>query len=156
MGGRSTMDAVAALELTETQRAYIAGFFDGEGSISISYQASNGKPYVQINVSQNRPAVLVWLHAVFGGSLVQEKGMTVLPNGEPISREGVYRWHIGGEQAPSVFLRLMRPFLRVKAQEADEAMHIIRNKHTLTRDEVEASRARMKEYRKPQLVAATG
>lgn len=152
MGGRTTFDLEKVLNLTPEERAYMAGFFDGEGSVGIMRQSSNGKYCAQISIAQNRPAVLQKFHDVFGGALHFDEGKTTLPNGEPISRN-VYRWKIAGDIATRAFLDVIRPYAIVKAPEIDEVMFVIKNKHNLTDEQIIVVKENLKRFRKPQLVS---
>lgn len=108
--------------------AYAAGFFDGEGCISISYNPSNksrkknGKIYVNeryslyVSLSQNDPAPIDWLVTRFGGS-------SRFLRGKRSYDQGFYErwnWCITTNAAIN-FLRTIRPFLIVKASQADIA-----------------------------------
>ena len=58
----------AVAKLTEAQRGYIAGFFDGEGSVGL-YPKKSGFA-LKLSFTQRKPTVLLWLHGVFGGAFV--------------------------------------------------------------------------------------
>lgn len=86
--------------------AYLAGFFDGEGSIYITLQ--KGKYLrVEVSVSQNTATVLWMYVGAFKGSVYQ--GNRCL------------QWKVYGANAVG-FLRSIRPFLVVKAKEAEETI----------------------------------
>lgn len=90
--------------------AYLAGFFDGEGCVSIlSYHG--GKSFgIRLFASQIDPRPLNILKDKFGGSIqVQPK----LPN-----RRTIYKWGVEGEKAV-IALNLLRPYLVVKSEQAD-------------------------------------
>ena len=132
------IDIDKILELTEVEKAYLAGFFDGEGHVSITY--NHGKhPYVHVGLAQNRPAVLHWVSSLFSGKVHRDKN-------------GTHKWQIGGRDGVKCFLRIVRPYLRIKAQEADEAMLMLNSPVPYTTEQVEAARERLQEYRKPTLV----
>ncbi len=61
-------DIAAIAALSETEKAYIAGFFDGEGSIGV-YPKKSGFS-LKLAFVQRKLEVLMWLHRVFGGALV--------------------------------------------------------------------------------------
>ena len=50
--------------IQETDKAYIAGFVDGEGSVLVA----NG--YLRVSISQKEPAVLEWIQSIYGGRLI--------------------------------------------------------------------------------------
>jgi hypothetical protein len=90
---------------------YTAGFFDGEGSVTISLY---NERYVRIEVgcSQKYPAVLNWMKRTFGGNVYGTK---------------MYQWKLHGEKGVA-FLRLIRPYLIVKCVDADEAFDAWENR----------------------------
>lgn len=100
--------------LTALGLAWMAGFFDGEGCICIR---RNGRGYsllVQITQTVNvfRP-----FKEAFGG------GITEWQPKQPRCRR-LWDWRATGAEAAS-FLRLIRPFLVVKQQEADIALEFL-------------------------------
>ena|SRR2546428_593160 len=81
---------------------YIAGLFDGEGSISLSYSLSGGSPYrrtktfnLRISLSQKNTTVLYALKRVFGGFITNIQWVTTSRNAEQV-------------------LKLLLPYLRLK------------------------------------------
>jgi len=95
--------------VTDLDRAYAAGFFDGEGSVTISYPVAfrNSQKGWQVgcSVSQLDPAPLRWLQERWGGSV----------NGP--RRNGQYDWRIHSAQVDR-FLADIGPFLIVKGEAA--------------------------------------
>jgi hypothetical protein len=105
---------------TELELAYFAGFFDGEGCISIARQKKSwGKkeqPYfhrLRINIAQKDPAVLKQLHDIVGGTLHCNRG--------------IWKWYADDAFAVE-FLTKLRPYLRVKASQADIAIEFTKTK----------------------------
>jgi len=101
--------------LTEPELAYAAGFFDGEGHIAIhrNCRGQSVRYYVQCMVSQGTVDVLAVLAAHFGGNVRKAKS----PSGPR------WDWQITTAQA-AAFLRAIRPYLIVKAAEADVALQL--------------------------------
>lgn len=102
--------------------AYIAGFFDGEGTVSIrhkagehSRRAGTGHRYhiVLVSLANTNEAVVRDLAACFGGSV-----RTHIPSAANHKR--LWCWQLEAVRAAE-FLRLIRPFLRLKAMQADLA-----------------------------------
>ena len=110
--------------------AYAAGFFDGEGAVSLSLQ--KGK-YLRVEVatSQNTIDVLLWYRRNFGGSIY----------GSP---ERCFQWKIFGEKAID-FLKLIQPYLFVKQVDAVEAVQVWESRDDLGRM-TELIRARKERY----------
>jgi hypothetical protein len=99
--------------LTETEKAYIAGFFDGEGCINISkYQGKNNRTpsyYLQVIIAQNGFVTLSQIREWAGvGALNQ-----VSPK--------IYHWTISSQEAAN-FLKIILPYLHNKAAEANVAI----------------------------------
>lgn len=92
--------------MRKVELAYLAGFFDGEGSISM--QLAQGK-YLRIEVacSQNTVDVL-WMYVrAFKGNVYES--------------QRCYQWKTYGAQAVS-FLQTILPFLIVKRLDAEETI----------------------------------
>jgi hypothetical protein len=99
-------------ELTETQKAYLAGFFDGEGCVSLSkFQGPNNRtPVYQLHVViAQKVVVLPELCELAGVGSVHVKN----------DRNGtVYQqWRMSPHEGCD-FLKAILPYLKVKAEEA--------------------------------------
>lgn len=55
--------------MSDAFTAYVAGFFDGEGSISIKNPGKNTSYRICISIAQKRPEPLFMIQARWGGSL---------------------------------------------------------------------------------------
>ncbi len=92
--------------------AYIAGLFDGEGSICIE---RNGRRFwIYVGVIMTDEYIIRWLQFVFGGSIYH-----YAPRG--ISKKDQWRWRTVGPQAIPVLKALM-PYLRLKKAQAELAI----------------------------------
>lgn len=138
--------------------AYAAGFFDGEGHICISFataRKSRGHAYdrymMSVSMSQNDPAALQWLAAKFGGNARQIKASRSYD-------KKIYQrwdWSLTCRNAME-FLLLLRPFLKVKGEQADIAIEFQRTmdvRHNPTPPDVVEKRkelyGRIRAVRKP-------
>ena len=119
--------------------AYLAGLFDGEGSITISKRSARSKsgryiPYyvlVVCLVNTHLPTILTFAEMFRSGNrrvyptTYAKKPRT--ENGRPC-----YTWNVASEVAEN-FLRCVHPYLRIKKEEADLAFefrdHIRRYKN---------------------------
>jgi hypothetical protein len=98
--------------------AYAAGFIDGEGCLAIT---SRRKPEGRATyyetlmvVSQIDPAPLRELQAAFGGSIhILHTEYRIRKAWRP-----AHRWHLSGTRLRAC-LQSLRPYLRVKAAQAD-------------------------------------
>ena len=97
------------MELTELN--YIAGFFDGEGSICIIHNSSTSKAtskyHLRCHVANSNYDVLEWMRLDFGGSIRWNNGC--------------YQLSLYGKYALR-FLELIVPYLKLKKERADIAI----------------------------------
>jgi hypothetical protein len=101
--------------------AYCGGFFDGEGTVTITTQNSKAKSgrrshRVQINASQKEISPLILLKHLFGGNIKMK------------TRRGlrcIYTWWVGGRDKQKRFLELILPYLIVKKAEAEIAKEFL-------------------------------
>lgn len=93
--------------------AYAAGIIDGEGSIGIYRNSHNGQYQLRITVEMTKDEAIELLVGLFGGRLYTkpEKG----------NEKAKTSWLIFNSAAADAITEL-RPFLRVKAAQADTAL----------------------------------
>lgn len=91
--------------------AYAAGFFDGEGSVSIMQRKRNGRitHYLWAAVGQNDGATLDWLKERFGGSVYRVK------------RDNSFYWALS-DKAVYLLMRQLEPYLKYKRPQAQLAI----------------------------------
>ncbi len=96
---------------TPEQLAYTAGFFDGEGTISITRSGGQYQFYIQISQATKEPldSIQEW----FGCGIIK---VARRPNGLP-----VWRLQLAARQAEA-FLRAIKPYSLRKAREIDLAL----------------------------------
>lgn len=93
----------------DVDKPYVAGFFDGEGSIQITPpRKTKGFP-LHVSVAQSERSTLDWLRETWGGSV------------GPHGRTGVFVWRIH-TAAAGQFLMDIEPYLRIKRQQAHLAI----------------------------------
>ena len=96
--------------MLETDKAYIAGLFDGEGSVGY-YRKRNGYHTMQVSLTNCDLKVLNWLKESVGfGSIASN------------TRSGQYvgwAWICNGTKQVTNFLMAIRPYLRIKADQVD-------------------------------------
>lgn len=99
----------------ESEVAYIAGLFDGEGNINIykvERTSSKGPVYdLTIAIYSTNREVIDWLYGLFGG-YVQTKNH-LKNSGYKSHWKECYSWRLSSNQAQD-FLRLVYPYLRIK------------------------------------------
>ena len=101
-------------DIPETQKAYFAGFFDGEGCVAI-YR----KKYVaSLSNTDLRP--LLAAQNIWGGHIA-----FVSSASRPAAVRDMWRWQIYGQNS-AAFLEDIRPFTSVKSDQIDVYLEIIR------------------------------
>ena len=93
---------------TEIDLAYLAGFVDGEGSITIF--RSGGRDHLRFDVYNTNQDILLWIKGVFGGRVHKIR-----------TRDGwksEYVWQIGHQQAANILVSCL-PYLKVKRLQAE-------------------------------------
>ena len=104
--------------ITEIDKAYIAGFVDGEGSVGYynaarTYKHRPGYFHASINVCNTDPRVIFWLQEVTG---IGSSRVTRFKDG---NRRTAYQWQLANKQDVVDFLSTIRPYLRVKGEQVD-------------------------------------
>jgi hypothetical protein len=99
--------------------AYAAGFFDGEGHITIAKMehkaGTNGTTFtMRVGASQNNPVPLLWLRERWGGSVRMLKRKTGRDH-------STHKWELCSKMAAG-FLREVLPYLLVKWPRAELAV----------------------------------
>jgi hypothetical protein len=100
-------------QLHREEIAYLAGLFDGEGSVAIYEGTVHGFSYHATITSTNRN-VLEWVQARLGGSIFDEK-RTEKKN------KTCYKWQISGDTACE-FFHAIHEFSLIKKRELEIAM----------------------------------
>lgn len=108
--------------VTAINKAWAAGFFDGEGSIYIN-KTAKGYYSLQVKIGQVEKSPLEKFSKLFGGNVTQPSS-------------GVYYWSLSNKEA-LVFLASIRKYLVNKQSEANVALQykyvmIEKGQHKLT------------------------
>jgi LAGLIDADG endonuclease len=96
-------------------RPYVAGLFDGEGSVIIGKQRAS-KYYTRISLEQSFYPSLCLLQAMFGGKLAV---------GNKVNLQ-CYKWSIDRSENKEKFLLQMLPYLIVKREKAKLLLEYLR------------------------------
>lgn len=105
-----------------TDWAYAAGFVDGEGCIAVvrSFVPKADRFYYGVHavVANRERPVLDWLHEIWGGWVVDA--------GRPQGRaRPSFTWRCPTGLSAKPFLNGIRPWLRIKGQQCDNALAMI-------------------------------
>lgn len=96
---------------------YAAGFFDGEGTISLGRPGNRIE--LQVHTSNtNIPIIEAW-RETFGG------GITRLAANSAKNEKAQARWYITGADQQGHFLARLFPFLNVRQRQAQIALHYL-------------------------------
>jgi hypothetical protein len=122
-------------EPADTDWAYAAGIVDGEGCIAVSraFAPLRGRYQygVQIVVANRDRGVLDWMQGLWGGWVVLVKGVRRAQSSLS------YTWRCPTGLSAKPFLTGIRPWLRIKPQQCDNALAMIdllqRGRRTLGR-----------------------
>ncbi len=116
------MQLVSTWGVMDEFAIWCAGFFDGEGSVSIPLGKRSGASgmaamqyWLQINVTQNRRVPLELIKERFGGRIARVSQ----PADKKLVRP-IWRW-IADADVAVAFLQVIRPHLRIKGKAADIA-----------------------------------
>lgn len=106
--------------LSEKQLAYLAGLFDGEGSVGIyefTKKDRNSNWQFKVEITNTDWRIMQWLENTVGG-IVTKKSM---PKSKPNWRQG-YSWHIQGQNA-EIFCNLIKPYTIIKTDQLDACLY---------------------------------
>lgn len=100
------------MELSETQRAYAAGLFDGEGSVVLCFARRGGRYSYRrfvprVEVSSTDEPVIDWFVVHFGGSKHSARGSR-------LGRKPAWVWVLTGKVALLRFVESVMPFALIK------------------------------------------
>jgi hypothetical protein len=110
------------VEPSEADYWYAAGFVDGEGCITVRASTSrtcwNPSMYASVTISQVDPRPLQWFAERWGGAMRPLKRRK-----DGRNDRDAWEWTIVGRQA-YVFLEGVRAMLKVKPEQADNALRL--------------------------------
>ena len=104
--------------LTEMDKAYIAGFFDGEGCVGYynASQTAKHRPsyfHTSVHVCNIDPCVIKWIADVTG------IGRVNILRSRDKTRRTAYQWQIGKKADVLDFLNAIRPYIKVKSAQVE-------------------------------------
>jgi len=125
--------------ITDIGWSYIAGFLDGEGSITFAHRGKS----VRVSVSQAYPEVLDWLVERKLGHIFQDE----------VQYESGYktrfRWAIQSKQQVWRFLMHVEPHLILKRSQAQLALKVLAEERHATPEEIQL----MKDLKRPPRIS---
>ena len=109
-------------DLSDTEKAYMAGILDGEGSLSILGRYDNNL-YWGLQIGMTNREVLKLFQNKLGGQLLKEK--------LEMNRKQMYRYQLRNQNRVYFFLKDILPYLIVKKEKSEEAIKYIKDKYKL-------------------------
>ena len=98
------------LILTETEKAYLAGIFDGEGSVGYYLKKKTGYHRAQIAIYNSNPSIMQWLREKVGyGSISTSKA----------SKYTNWAWICNSKPQVIEILKSIQSYLIIKADQVD-------------------------------------
>ena len=95
---------------------YVAGLFDGEGTIVVQVTPRNRNGSVLVNIVNTYRPVIEWLHQACGGTVkIHELRRT-----GGLAYSPIYIWRLTRARDALAFLLAVLPYLQVKRQKAEE------------------------------------
>ena len=95
--------------ITEEDLIYFAGFFDGDGCITISKHLGKEKPhFLALPITSKNKEILNWIQSKFGGHVL-------------LATNGYWHWNITCSKARDLLIKLY-PYLKVKRKQAKYAV----------------------------------
>ena len=105
------------MKLTDAEIGYLAGLFDGEGCVGYYSRSTKGVPYhsasLHICMTDKRAPEWIMNTVGYGKISVSEK---------PGNNRTVYSWQLCNKPQIQEVLRMIRPYLVVKADQVDALM----------------------------------
>lgn len=97
--------------MTEAERAYLAGFFDGEGNVHAAITTGRNVQFI-LTVTNTSLAVLEELRQCSGG--LGTITANPHPKGSPTTWATRYNWRIGSKHDLFTFIDAVLPYSRLK------------------------------------------
>lgn len=120
--------------LAETDKAWMAGFIDGEGYLGITKQVRKGRPSpayrAMITVSNTRKDALELFVGAYGSPIYGHR--EVRKGKDNVNWAEAYSWYCPMARSEELLMDV-RPYLRVKNVQADFLLEFIRNKQAFER-----------------------
>ena len=94
--------------------AYLAGLFDGEGSIRIEPTGQ----FIQLRIANKNLEVIKWVKNNFGGTIE----IDAFKRKEGYKKNIHYSWQMGNAAGVKKFLKMVQPYLIIRYQKCTEAL----------------------------------
>jgi hypothetical protein len=102
------------ISISNEDKSYIAGLFDGEGCVHIGGRRHNSSYNLEVSIANTNLEVLEWIKSIFGGYVKTHKKAKEY-------HTQCYSWRVVSKQA-SEFLECIYSYMRIKKPQADAAI----------------------------------
>ena len=122
-------EQLSFVHVTEIEKAYIAGLFDGEGSVCVARSSTPGEKHprgvagvlyekhqLAITIVNTSVKALEKVHRLYNGRIYQQSRVK--------SRKQTYVWRINGHKARR-FLEDMQRYVIIKAEQVELALNFL-------------------------------
>lgn len=106
--------------LSETEKAYLAGLIDGEGSISLIQTQNRPGPQLKISIGNTNPVMIDWIHSNVGRGFIHFRELS---KKNPKHKDS-YVWTVSHGDAEWV-LKEVYPYLVIKKPQAKIVLGLI-------------------------------
>ena|SRR3990167_4851389 len=115
MRSRLALRASPPTPPSERELAYMAGIFDGEGSVGIYSNGHRNTVFLRLQVANTSLLLMEWLEERFGGSVYTR-------NVKDLYQQR-YDWQMRSREA-AVLLETLLPFVLIKKAQAEVALRL--------------------------------
>ena len=105
--------------LSETDKAYLAGFIDGDGCIMVSHKKGTNSYAADVGVYQSDGKILFYLKDRWGAGNIYEHKQK--------RGRSYFRWNISNSQGAKLLEEIL-PYLRIKKLQAEGVIELERSK----------------------------
>jgi hypothetical protein len=123
---RNLCDITVKIPNDPVELGYLAGIFDGEGSI-VFYKGRKRRSeysYLAVQITNTSKELMDWLTAKIGGRIMPSSYRTRVSKNWSIC----YQWRLPRAKNQLIFLRAIYPYLKVKKEKAQRAISMLEAK----------------------------
>lgn len=119
VGFMKTIGMSSQSKYSETDVAYLAGLFDGEGCLKLSGRRGRS---INLDICNTYLPVLEWAYATFGGYIcTQERSAAEIEKGH----RRRFHWTVFSAESIEKILKLMLPYLKIKKDQTVLALKFL-------------------------------
>jgi hypothetical protein len=108
-------------QLSETDKAYVAGIVDGEGGIEVRYGLTRD-PSGRVTIWNTYKPLIDWLTETIGMGTVTSR---IRSNAKVQGTKPCYLWEISSRQNVAALLQQLLPYLKIKKEKAETLLSVL-------------------------------